>query len=153
MSLERAMSRNGFIINQLELSDMKFGSFGSDKNGCGWIAIYNLLRILKQDFFPRDILNLCAPHIPFQGKYGFPLPYMLCKVLNTISFGYEVRLSRKLPQEGILWYTHPQGAHYVAFKRVGQDKYQLFNDNYSNEADIRTSKEIFKGKTLTAIIC
>ena len=48
-----ALSADGFIIDQRKTDNIPFGAVTSDRNGCGWIACYNLLRALGRDPDPE----------------------------------------------------------------------------------------------------
>ena len=41
-----ALSSDGFIIDQRKTDNIPFGAVTSDRNGCGWIAAYNLRKAL-----------------------------------------------------------------------------------------------------------
>lgn len=42
-------SKDGFIIDQARLTNIRYGVFTSDINGCGWIAAYNFLKRMGED--------------------------------------------------------------------------------------------------------
>ena len=43
------LSEDGYIINQGMLREIPFGNYPSSKNGCGWIAVYNLMKALGNE--------------------------------------------------------------------------------------------------------
>ena len=36
-------SKDGYIIDQARVTDIRYGALTSDINGCGWIAEFNFL--------------------------------------------------------------------------------------------------------------
>ena len=44
----RALSDDGYIIDQRYTENIPFGGRPASRNGCGWIAAYNVLKALGQ---------------------------------------------------------------------------------------------------------
>ena len=44
----KALSDDGYIIDQRRTESISFGGCPSSKNGCGWIAAYNFLKALDR---------------------------------------------------------------------------------------------------------
>ena len=44
----KALSDDGYIIDQRRTKAISFGGCPSSKNGCGWIAAYNFLKALDR---------------------------------------------------------------------------------------------------------
>ena len=42
-------SKDGYIIDQARVTNIRYGALTSDINGCGWIAEYNFLKRMGQD--------------------------------------------------------------------------------------------------------
>ena len=69
-----ALSPDGYIIDQGRMSGVRYGRFGSDYNGCGWIAAYNLLRRCGKDMSPEQTRDALGKKLRLGGRFGtFPL--------------------------------------------------------------------------------
>lgn len=51
--LENAFSPDGMIVRQSLATDVPYGRYPSSRNGCGWIATYNLLRAVGRPQTPE----------------------------------------------------------------------------------------------------
>lgn len=117
--------REGFIVCQWGLADFRYGLRGSNKNGCGWAAAYNLLKILGETPQPAQVLREFEKFGVFFGLFGCSAaafhPYFCrkgYKVRSILTWNYA-RLERAVREgEGaILFYFHPKplkGAHFAA---------------------------------------
>ena len=53
----KALSDDGYIIDQRQTESISFGGCPSSKNGCGWIAAYNFLKALDRTPNPEVLLR------------------------------------------------------------------------------------------------
>ena len=127
------------VINQTagDMRKLRFGFFKSSFNGCGWVAIYNALRLMGKD--------------PSAGKLIAELEWtgaMLFGILGTWPYsvahyfrlrGYKVRVTyraekydekAKESEVNIIWFFHKKGAHFVTLKWYGE-RFEGYN-TYSN---------------------
>ncbi|HHU60193.1 TPA: hypothetical protein GXZ34_04680 [bacterium] len=132
------------ISNQRLTSDVKYGFFRSNKKGCGWIALYNILKLDGQDVKVENVVL----HMDLYGKNAFaslgsnPLSMALYLKLK----GYDVKIY--LDQEkfddaasktdfGIIGMlsTSKKGGHYQAYFR-NEDDTLTFTNDFSTSASI-----------------
>ncbi|MBQ8975712.1 MAG: hypothetical protein IJ072_08350 [Oscillospiraceae bacterium] len=154
-------SRDGYIIDQGRMKSIPYGKFNSDWNGCGWIAVYNLMHALEFDVTPQQVHKLCAQALPLGGFIGTPVKTVV-GVLEL--FDIKVRLVRGKKRvspvigefsHGILRFFDGKYDHYVAFTDAGSGMYRFFNSDTERETDIMTMDRFLrlrcKGFKLTLI--
>ena len=79
----KALSDDGYIIDQRQTEAISFGGCPSSKNGCGWIAAYNFLKALDRTPNPEVLLRRLERTLLPGGKLG----------LNFFALVHELRLS------------------------------------------------------------
>ena len=126
-SFQSACSHDGYIVDQARVTDVRYGCRFSDTNGCGWIAVYNLLRCLGDPVPHEEIVLALSRHSLFRGLLGTS-PLRVQRYLKKHGHPTRMYVGRKAAagaaetiQNGILVYRHTQGWHYVAFVRPGED--------------------------------
>ena len=128
-----------FIDNQNELSYMHMGLYGADWNGCGWIAVYNAMRMLGKQPNAADIIKFFdnAGNTYLYGTFGarpstiseYLTLQNLTGKMNTIPFIIpdNVETVAKKASACIVLYVYNSGAHYVAMRWNGT-AYEVYND-------------------------
>ena len=142
--MEKGFSCDGYIIDQSKMGSYKYGNYTSDYNGCGWMALYNLLHSMAFSFSPDDARKLCMTDLPAGGRFGTPTKNMI-RFLNKLGVNTVLIRGKKniIPvaskyDRGILRYFDGEYDHYVAFTRAGVNMYRFFNSDPVREYDILT---------------
>lgn len=127
-----ALSADGYIIDQRKTGNIPFGSLTSDKNGCGWIAVYNLLKALGRDPDPEQIAAELEKTLMFHGKLGlnlFALIWELKKLHLPLNFAvrsfHAQELAARAPAGIVLYFTGKRN-HFVAFRRAENGRLRFF---------------------------
>lgn len=127
-----ALSADGFIIDQRQTHNIPFGAVTSDKNGCGWIAVYNLLHALGRDPDPEQIVTELEKTLLFHGVLGlnlFALIWELKKQKLPLRFAVRSFHAQQLSEQctaGIVLYFTGKRNHFVAFRREDGGKLRFF---------------------------
>ncbi len=117
----RALSPDGYIIDQRLLKNLPYGMKQSNYNGCGWIAAYNFLRACGRqkdwDTVRRQLEDglifggLLGTHVVqlylYLRRHGFPLRW---KVGRKAS-----RTEAEHCKAGVLFYFNGAALHFVTF--------------------------------------
>lgn len=118
-------SLDGYIERQELLGDLKFGVKDSAYGGCGWIAIWNVLKSANIVLNEAYLISLVEKHSLLSGLLGTK-PTGITAVLkqlgrNVKMFANADAFIKSDPQKGII-YTMAQNfrAHYVGFNKVGE---------------------------------
>lgn len=140
----KAITSDGYIINQSLLSNIKYGKYTSDYNGCGWISAYNSLISLGKSPKYTEVISDLQNHSIFNGLFGTN-PLYFNKYFSQKGYKVKINLCKKKFNAAasscttnIILYFHSKGAHFVSFKSLGNGKYHFYNDIYGKEDDIRT---------------
>ena len=127
-----ALSSDGFIIDQRKTDNIPFGAVTSDRNGCGWIACYNLLRALGRDPDPEAIVKRLEKTLLLRGYLGLHL-FALVRELRRQHLPLEFTLRPFHAQEisesaaaGIIMYFAGRRNHFAAFRREETSKLRFF---------------------------
>ncbi len=134
--------KEGYIIDQGAIHDIRFGAKTTKENGCGWIAAYNLLKMNGLEMTMHDIVRGLT-------KFGFGelhgenflnlLLFLKRKNLPVrIVFGKTASLEKmKTASSGILLYsTHLLHAHYACWKRTEEGSCRFYNAVYGRTNDV-----------------
>lgn len=128
----RALSTDGYIIDQRQTRSIPFGAVTSDQNGCGWIAIYNLLHALGRDPDPDKLIETLEKTLLFHGVLGlnlFALIWELKKQKLPLCFAVRPFHAQQLAEQcpaGIILYFTGRRNHFVAFRREAQGRLRFF---------------------------
>ena len=136
-------SADGYIVDQAQLTDIRYGVFTSDINGCGWIAAFNFFKALGQTVNEKALADELIRYSIFRGLVGTDL-FRLKRMLKR--HGYKTRLvfrwnkKARLPEEtraGVIYYCHKDGFHFVTFSCIeavepardgaGELRFRFFN--------------------------
>lgn len=155
---ENAFDNKGFIINQSKLKIIPFKMFKTDKKGCGWIAVYNFLKIIHREKTIKEVSQNVSKYALFFGAIGqdiFTILYYLRKnninVFLTPIFKRQCIRDIKMSKAGIILYIHSRGSHYVAYKNLGNGKCLLYNVVYGKENHIMNIEEFYKKYSITPL--
>ena len=152
-----AADENGMLRDQNRLSAVRFGVATSDYNGCGWVALYNVLRLLGERMTVADAVREMEGGLWLRGRAGAS-PLRLIRVLRK--HGCTVTTSARKAQfdaaagdrAGVVFYLRSHlssGAHFAAFSRPDENGLRRFY----NAADADTFAELFAAeKPLFALL-
>jgi hypothetical protein len=168
--LKKAMDENGFIVNQDKLPDVYYGLRTSDANGCGWIAVYNALKMLGENPDVPTLIGDMEDGVIYKGNWGTKLGIIKSYFENL---GYNVTVTgwkrnfNKNAQEAdanIIFYWNEgfpmNGAHYVAFTGATETQsdsqksgyYQFFNAGRGAPDNDITLQDLLAGKAFPTLI-
>ncbi len=133
----RGMNHRGFIDCQWGMKAYRYGFFGSDYNGCGWIAAYNALKLLGESPSVHTVIYEFERYRVLFGMFGSTVLGFSHYFENK---GYKTTqlVSRNIPKienfmhchdANIIFYFHPapfKGAHFAAAAPF-EDKFIFFN--------------------------
>ena len=145
-----ALNPEGYIIDQSRLKDIPFGYATSDRNGCGWIAVYNFLRALGRTEEPETLAREMEKTLLGDFLAGVhPLGILWALGRNRrIPLDWAVRpfhaqlLCEKAPA-GIVWYFAGATNHYAAFRREADGKLRFFGAIYGKRDHVCSLAEFF----------
>ena len=128
-----ALSSDGFIIDQRKTDNISFGAVTSDRNGCGWIACYNLLRALGRDPDPEAIVRRLEKTLLLRGYLGLHLFALLRELQRNQHLPLEFALrpfhAQQISQTasaGIVMYFAGRRNHFAAFRREENGNLRFF---------------------------
>ncbi len=154
----KSFSRDGYIINQDYTFEYPYGKLNSDQNGCGWIAIYNLLKAMGNEVDYRLIYEDMNKILPYYGLVGTPTRIMK-KVLGDYSIDFKevknvkaIMKSSKTFRYAIFRYFEKGVPHYITAIRLENNKFRFLNAQLGREDHICTMEEFFKEHVRIPII-
>ena len=113
----KALSDDGYIIDQRQTESISFGGCPSSKNGCGWIAAYNFLKALDRTPDPEVLLRRLERTLLPGGKLG----------LNFFALVHELRRQKaQRNRAGIVLYRAGKTNHFAAFARQPDGTLRFF---------------------------
>lgn len=149
MSIENAFSKDGYIINQGILTEIPYGRYRSDYNGCGWISAYNFLRACQRELPYEQVHRELNEKIWLGGRIGTN-PFRLYRYLKAKGVIMKrVFTTKSLIRDtsrckaGILMYWTGKGAHFVTFEKNNESGqiFRFFNAVYGKEFHYSTISE------------
>jgi len=153
---KQAFSADGYLIDQNYTEEYKYGHFTSNFNGCGWIAMFNLLKAAGKQVRVEDVHRGLADILPYAGFLGTPLKTMR-RYLKQQNIAYdEIKGKRKINSAivgyscGILRFLRKKELHFVAFTRVDDQKLRFFNV-YDGKEDYICSMEEFLADKISSL--
>jgi len=147
---EAAFSRDGYIINQGVFTDLMFGKYPSSQNGCGWIAVYNYLKLQHMPVDMDKIRRQLAYTLFLGGKAGMSviLLYFYLRIFSGCKVRFRLHLrstaSKLSISSGIFMYHTGKSFHFIAVKRENKGQYRFLNGVYGKERDVRTIRVFLK---------
>lgn len=146
---------SGFIIHQGAMSAIPFGWFNTMAKGCGWIAAYNLLKMCGMEQTMQTTAEELGRCVLLGGVAGQELYTMLLylhrKGLNcklSLSFDASAVSCMKKSRFGILLYSHKQGAHYTAYRNLGNGRFLFYNAVYGRVNHVEGIEEFLQAHEL-----
>lgn len=124
--LEHAFSEDGYIVKQQAVTDVKYGRLPSSRNGCGWIAAYNLQKLLGMEDPPLEIAKKLSKTLLFGGVLGTQLVALLWYlhkkgIKYTLYFTKSQAITHgKKAKCGILLCRWGKSGHYIVFENCGE---------------------------------
>lgn len=128
----KALSPDGYIIDQRQTANISFGGTASSKNGCGWIAAYNFLKALDRDPDPEALLRDLENALLLGGRLGlnlFALVWELKKQDLPLEFAlrpFHAQCISEQCRAGIILYFTGKRNHFAAFRREENGKLRFF---------------------------
>ena len=151
-SANKVFSADGYLIDQNYTGACKYGHFTSDFNGCGWIAMFNLLKAAGKQTTVEQVHSGLAAILPYAGFLGTPLRTMR-KYLAQQNISYtEIKGKQKISAAiaaydcGILRFLRKKELHFVAFTRIDDHRLRFFNVYDGKEDYICTLEEFLADK-------
>jgi len=136
-------SSDGYIVDQAQVTHIKYGVLTSDINGCGWIAAFNFLKAQGRAVNEQALADELIRYSIFRGLAGTDL-FRFKRLLKR--HGYRTRLTfrwnkkARLPEgtsAGVIYYCHKDGLHFVTFSCIeavkpardeaGETRFRFFN--------------------------
>ena len=151
-----AFDDDGYIVNQGLLEKIKFGIFKTSTKGCGWIAIYNLFKLMHKEKTLKEINEDMSKKAILLGLIGQDVltiySYLRKKGVNsyfTPIFKKQCIREIKKSSFGIILYIHKRGSHYVAYKNIGDGNCLFFNAIYGVKNHVLNIEEFYKQYSIT----
>lgn len=148
----KAFSADGYLIDQDYTEEYKYGRFTSDFNGCGWIAMFNLLKAAGRQVKAEDVHRGLAEILPYAGLLGTPLNTMRRYLRQQNLLFAEIKGKHKISAAiadyscGIFRFLRKKELHFVAFTRVDKERLRFFNVYDGKEDYICTIDEFLSDK-------
>ena len=120
-SIKTPYSTDGYIIDQARVTNIRYGVFTSDINGCGWIAEYNFLKRMGLRVNEKTLADELIRFSVFRGMTGtdiMRLRFYLKKHGYRMPLKFRWNKKARLPEgtsAGIIYYCHKDGFHFVTF--------------------------------------
>lgn len=147
-------SKDGYIIDQARVTDIRYGALTSDINGCGWIAAYNFLKRMGKTVDGKTIADELIRYTLFRGLVGTDL-FRLRRYFRR--HGYRMPIQWHWNKKahlsegtsaGVIWYCHKDGFHFVTFyaddaiapKEDGEARFRFLNGHAGKESHIDTMR-------------
>jgi hypothetical protein len=135
---QKAVSSDGYIINQGLLGAIPYAKRDSAYCGCGWIAVFNLFRALGLDKPWDEIRNDIQKYAILGGRFGTN-PFSIRRYIRR-TFKTKLMLTPKKAianadkiTHGIVMYRHGNGGHYVMFTNNKNGTFRFYNAIYGAE--------------------
>ena len=148
---DAVFDEEGFIINQGLMKEIPFGWFDTKNKGCGWIAGYNVLKMMGME----TTMERCAKELEkgallggLMGENLFSLFLWLKKQGLDVSMSLPSNRNcvKKIRRStcGVILYNHSRGAHYVTYRNLGHDNIQIYNAVYGKRSHVMKSADFMK---------
>lgn len=152
---DQAFDPEGFLINQGMMSAIPFGWFNTMTKGCGWIAAYNLLKMCGKEQTMQETAEELGRRVLFGAVAGQELYttyiYLKGKQVNcriSLSLDASALACMSNSRYGILLYSHKQGAHYTAYRSLGDGRFLFYNAVYGRVDHVEKAEEFLKEREL-----
>lgn len=117
-------SIDGFIEEQNLLGNIRYGAQTSAYAGCGWIAVWNVLKSMGIVLSKSRVIKEMERGVLFGGNLGtevFFVKHYLESLNHKVKMYYsKIKFSGCNSDRGIIYYVRKNlSAHYVAYEFVG----------------------------------
>lgn len=149
----RAFSRDGYLINQGIISDVRYGRRTTRETGCGWIACYNFLHSMGRTEDPLEVAHEMERMLLWGGFRGSH-PLSLWIFLRRRGYRFRIAFTRYGTERilrrwnkrktdgqkaaGVIAYRHRSGSHFAAFVEQTEEE-RLAAGNCEKTSVERTS--------------
>lgn len=146
----KALSRDGYIINQEHTGDIPYGRLSSDINGCGWMAAFNFFKAAGRPRPAMEIKKELEAGSTFHGSLGTG-PCRLRRyiekngyLLRTAATPADALLLARSARVGCLFYIDGREPHFVTFVRQEDGQFRFFNAIPGEEQHIVSMPDFFQ---------
>lgn len=144
-----AFSADGFIEEQNRLGFLRCGARPADYCGCGFIAAYNLLHIVKRPAEIPELISEFEHGLVLGGVFGTSPIFMLRFLRKNFAFAKlflkKSSFLKSNPQKGVIFYMRRDfSAHYVAFSREKDGAFRFYN--YRETGFCQCMEDFFREK-------
>ncbi len=140
-------SSDGYIVDQDYFGDYEYRTIPASRNGCGWIAVYNMRHYLGHGTDFKEVIHEMDGMHTLRIPGPTTMPVMRAYLKKYIpemeeQEGREAALTAaRGSRAGILRYSEAEVPHFISFIRDG-DAFRFFNVNDGLE-DFTSSMEMF----------
>jgi hypothetical protein len=151
---DSCFDEEGYLIYQGRMKDIPFGFRDTSETGCGWIACWNLMKMLHQDVSMEEASKGLSRHNLTGGLFGQDfagIVFWLKKhgVHGSLVIGTQEKVAAAMQKSnfGILLYRHQTAAHYTAFRRRSPFRFQFYNAVYGQRI-VEKPEEFLKKRSI-----
>lgn len=130
---EKALSADGYLIDQRHTQNIRYGRLSSDYNGCGWMAAFNLLKAAGKEVPALQVRDALERGLVFKGWLGTG-PLHLRRYLKSCGCKLTANFRTKTAvvaaatcKAGIVYYVEGREPHYVAFYPAAGGQLRFLN--------------------------
>ena len=144
------LTEEGLITDQRLLPEVRFGRVGNTADhGCGWVAAYNVRRMLGESVEPEEVLRTVWHGARFGGRMGTD-PFYLIGYFRALGYGARLvsgaarmEAAARAADAFILLYVFDHkdcpGGHFIAgHYREETDDYRILNGEHGGDAAAAT---------------
>ena len=146
---DSCFDQEGYIINQGGMTALPFGLFNTREKGCGWIAVYNLLKLNGMEQSMQETAETLSKFDLFGEVFGenfFKLWIYLQRhgLQVKMALGKKaVKAAMRRSKNGILLYSHKQGAHFCSYRMRHDGTVCIYNAVYGKQGHHTTIDAFF----------
>ncbi len=151
---DSCFDEEGYLINQGIMKDIPFGLKDTSETGCGWIACWNLMKMLHMDVTMEEASEGLSHYNLTGGLFGQDIAGILLwlkkqSVPYSVSIGSQEKVAAAISKSncGILLYRHKTAAHYTAFCRRSPFRVQFYNAVYGQRI-VEKPEEFLKKRSI-----
>ncbi|MGN1388900.1 MAG: hypothetical protein ACI4WR_04580, partial [Bulleidia sp.] len=151
---DSCFDEEGYLIYQGRMKEIPFGLRDTSETGCGWIACWNLMKMLHQDVTMEEACKGLSRYNLTGGLFGQDfagIVFWLKKhgVQCSLAIGTQENVAAAMQKGncGILLYRHKTAAHYTAFRRRSPFRFQFYNAVYGQRI-VERPEEFLKKRSI-----
>ena len=155
--MQPGFSKDGYIIDQNHFSAYRYRGMGSNINGCGWVAAYDLLRAQGSGIDFETVHRDMNALFPFQ--IPGPTPVWKLRLYLARHGRYRLTVGKKASlaaagqaPAGIVRYWEVNTPHFVPFVRQDDGRYRFFNVADRQEDFVCSMEEFFRGHCIRGLV-